>query len=285
MNLLSRAACIAGLVASTFGAANAATVVNDWYFNPNGTGLASATTIHEGLDFTGQGFIDITPTGGTSFSFTETAAFRVSTYDGLTALPTPNFITAYFVASGTGNFSGAFTFNGGGKLFFYSDAVDDLGSTNGVFGANNGTLIGTFDVLAGGGGLVDGSGNPTGNGQVSVNLKAAAGSLANGYWFDPSGQALNSTLAFAFTNANGIQSPSVTTVKELACEGAGYNEAGGFCPSGIYNAGGPANNRGDLFVGNNGQFKLAIPEPTSVALIGLALVAAGVSRRRAAVKA
>ena len=30
---------------------------------------------------------------------------------------------------------------------------------------------------------------------------------------------------------------------------------------------------------------LAIPEPTSVALIGLALVAAGVSRRRAAVKA
>jgi hypothetical protein len=70
-------------------------------------------------------------------------------------------------------------------------------------------------------------------------------------------------------------------VSEVACEFAGFTGPG--CNGGRY-----ANRpREYFFIGSNGQFKLAelneVPEPGTLALFGVALLAAGaVSRKRKA---
>ncbi|MGJ9420861.1 PEP-CTERM sorting domain-containing protein, partial [Massilia sp. CMS3.1] len=158
------------------------------------------------------------------------------------------------------------------------DTNNQYASTEGFYGANLGNEIATFTVMAGGGGLVDASGSPTTNGQVTVFAKADAGTLDAGYFFRENGDdlSLESVMAFAFTNANTVGAPDDLQVSEIACEFAGYKGAG--CNGTDY-----ANGPGNIFLGNNGQFKLAeVPEPGSLALFGIAMLGAGfVSRKRA----
>jgi hypothetical protein len=186
-------------------------------------------------------------------------------------------ISATLEAVGTGSFGGSFSFTSGTIKMYQNPTNGQYGSTLGYYGANLGNLIATFSVLAGGGGKVDGKGNPTDNGQVSVFAQALPGQLAAGYFFDNNGvdmSTLKST-AFAFTNANTVGSPTARLVKEVACQFSGYTGPG--CGTGKY-----ANVAGDhFFVGNNGQFKFAdVPEPGSVALFGIALFGIGALRRR-----
>jgi len=290
MKLLKKLACAAA-VAMSMGAAQAAPVLNDWVFNPTGDGYESGQVINEYLDVNGNAFINLTPTGRTSFTFTEHAVFNISqadsngllfplTYDG-------GNISAVFEATGTGNFSGAFTFTGGTIRMYQNPTNGQYGSTNGVYGANLGNLIASFDVLAGGGGLVDASGSPTTNGQVSVFARAEAGALAPGYFFLDGGEDLSESavLAFAFTNANTVGEPPSRLVDEVACEYAGFTGPG--CDGTEY-----ANAPGDyFFLSTNGQFKLnevqggEVPKPGSLALFGIAMLGAGIAVRRRAGKA
>lgn len=288
MKFLKKLACAAA-VAMSMGAAQAAPVLNDWVFNPVGGGFESGQEVNEYLDVNGNAFIRLTPTGDTSFSFTEHAVFNISQADSNGLLfpisyPGGN-ITAVFEASGTGNFSGSFTFTGGTIRMYQNPTNGQYGGTEGVYGANLGNLIASFDVLAGGGGLVDASGSPTTNGQVSVFARASAGSLAEGYFFrgDGSDMSAESILAFAFTNANTVGDPTSRLVDEVACEYSGFTGPG--CNGSPY-----ANAPGEyFFISSNGQLKLSqdeseVPEPGSLALFGIAMLGAGVVARKRAVK-
>ena len=285
MKFMKKLACAAAVAMTMAGGANAATVLNDWVFNPNGGGYSAGQQVNEYLDVNGNAFIQINPTGGTSFSFTEHAVFNIVQADSNGNLFPVNYpggnITATFEATGSGNFSGAFTFAGGTIRMYQNPNNNEYGTTAGYYGANLGNQIAEFTVMAGGGGMVDASGSPTNNGQVTVFAKAEAGSLDSGYFFRENGQDLSteSIMAFAFTNANTIADPTETLVDEVACQYAGFTGAG--C-----NGEGYANAPGYFFVGNNGQFKLAeVPEPGSLALFGIAMLGAGVVSRKRAKKA
>ena len=283
MKFLKKLACAAAVAVSFAGAANAEVVLNDWVFNPAGTGFTNGQVVNEYLDVNGNAFIQLTPTGANSFSFTEHAVFNIVQADSNGQLFPVNFpggnITATFEAAGTGTFGGAFSFSSGTIRLYQNPANGQYGSTTGFYGANLGNEIAMFNVLAGGGGNVDASGSPTNNGQVTVLAKAEAGDLDPGYFFRANGDdlSMDAILAFAFTNANTVGEPTSRLVDEVACQYAGFTAACG---------GNFSNSPRAFFVSNNGQFKLAeVPEPGSLAPFGIALLGAGVVSRKRAKKA
>ena len=284
MKFLKKLACATAVAMSLAGGANAATVLNDWVFNPTGGGFASGQQVNEYLDVNGNAFIQLNPTGGTSFSFTEHGVFNIVQADSNGKLFPVSYpggnITATLEASGTGNFSGAFTFSGGTIRMYQNPNNNEYATSAGIYGADLGNQIAEFTVMAGGGGMVDASGSPINNGQVTVMARAEAGSLDAGYFFRENGQDLSTEaiMAFAFTNANTVANPTSLLVDEVACQFAGYTGPG--CGSGTY-----ANGPRQFFVSNNGQFKLTeVPEPGSLALFGIAMLGAGVVARKRAAK-
>jgi hypothetical protein len=268
------------------GIGNASAYFTNWYFNPNGTGFAGATQIGEWLDTTGLTYID---NNFVTNTFQEWGTFVTNTHDGYASYPGgSNEITGVFnnatgilPPGGVGSFS--FT---SGTLSIYSDASFDYGNDditgtpptnpdNAFFGADNGTWIGTFNLVSGGGNLL----SYVPNGTITVSFVAQ--NLASGYWFDPAGNDLSQwtitsgtspilTIALGTTNAsiiNGIPT--------------GFGDEVGYYIGGIYGVPAQSNPYDEFYVSNNGQFRVGItPEPSAILLLGMSLLGFGIIRRK-----
>ncbi|MBK1679270.1 PEP-CTERM sorting domain-containing protein [Rhodocyclus tenuis] len=271
------AAVVAGLTAST--AANA--VLTNWYLDQDGAGAGSATNIISFLDITGGALISITPTPTTgnpaAFSFTEWGGvtskshdFGIDYADNQTAQ-----LSSLFKATGNGTFGGSASFSGG-ILELYSLGLGAWGTAAGTFGVT-GTPIATFEIT-GGGLQVNPDGTPIANGQVQIVAKAT--SMTAGYFFEDAAKTkdLSSLVSapdgllfgFATTNANYIPNGQLNPI--LASELLDYSGI----PGGVVND--PT--AGRFYVSNNGQYRLEVPEPSTLALAGLALVGLAARRRK-----
>src|SRR5688572_26894892 len=145
MKFMKKLACAAAVAMTMAGGANAATVLNDWVFNPTGGGFSGGQQVNEYLDVNGNAFIQINPTGGSSFSFKENAVFNIGQADSNGQFFPVNFpggnITATFEATGTGTFSGGFSFSGGTIRMYQNPTAGQYGTTAGTYGADLGNQI------------------------------------------------------------------------------------------------------------------------------------------------
>lgn len=214
--------CLAALTIS----ASPAHALNSWYFNPTGGGADGAIEM-ETLYLGGNGFIQNSVVWNPfvsllpSLAFTEHGAYQVL------GLGDAFELTATYELSGGISLSGSTV--SGGLISLYVDDTPDFGSTNGMFGADDGVMIAQFEVV---GGAV----NPFPP-SASVAASAIDGSVMAGFFFDAFGNDL-STADDLFLNVAAsaeVFDPSGTNVvSEIVCDYAGFTGAG--CNGSAYRA-------------------------------------------------
>ena len=270
---------IAALAGAFVSAPAQAGTIYDWYFQPDGT-AATSTQINEIFDIVGPSYVSTTvPDGGGNFSFNEWGAVKVAGHDGFVPLGGgfSGQITSLFTTSGVATLGGGISYQGG-RIDIWSNPTDVFATNTGTYGADQGTLIGTFMPVSGSGLIL-----PTGIPNGMQTISAEATFLAPGYWIGPDGTTDLSTqvggspmlFGFATTNASVLNNPTDLMKSALAADWAGETWTG--CLPG---QAAPCDGTGKFIISNNGQYRLSVPEPGTLALFGLSVMLLGAFARR-----
>ena len=256
--------------------------LNNWYFDFDGNGnLAdNSEMVAEYFDITSSSYIDTTITGNNNFTFVNSGVVFAGAHDSSAGnAGQPGYeLTGIYKFEGNGNFGGNINFTTGNFDLYVGSSLDgtkDYATTAGVYGANNGVKVASFNVTSGGG-AIDGQAVP--NGALTINYKAT--DIKKGYFFLPDGSTDMSTLVgatFSFvlssttTNASWTENPTSIIVSEL-----GDPNMGDYTP--VYDNDGNLIDPGneppvDFFLSSNGQFRMnAVPIPSALLLLGSGLV-------------
>lgn len=241
-----------------------------WQINTTGQGAGGAMSVSS-INVGGVGFLQTVPTSQSGdFLFIENGAYQLTQPDG-----TPfgaQDITVTYAIGGSGNFYNpmALSFTSG-TIQLFADANFDFGTSAGNYGADNGTMIGSFSVFSGG---ID----PT-TSQVDIKASVNPGTLVSGYLFDAAGNDLsNAANVVLDLNVFNLETPpSDLLISEIVCGLANYGSAD--CLTTPF-----VNTWLDYTVADGGSVSLsAVPEPASLALllVGLGLIPLGSQRRKA----
>lgn len=258
MKLLKKTLAAIATVGTLTAAGSANAYLTNWYLDADGAGPNAAVQVSEYVDLNGYAYIQNTFSSATQFTFNEVGSYLSTLVDSNTALPT--MLTSSFVGSGVGNTTSGISFTPGGTLTVKSGA----------------TTIGLFSLVAGGAAL---NNAVVPNGFVSLAFEATY--LANGYFFTDAGmtddlanRVAGGSLVFGFTSTNAslLSHWNGTTDSTLTNL---WNA--NFTPT-ISNI--ASNGSTELVLSNNGQYRMQVPEPASLALVGISLLGIGALRRR-----
>jgi hypothetical protein len=269
MSLLSRTAVRLGATTLLLAGASQAHALSGWYFNPTGGGFADAAAM-SAFDVGGYGFIE------QSLSWSGIQFEEHGAYQWQPATTQAADITVTYEIAGTIGLGGtSFTSS---LISLYSDTQFDFGSTNGIFGADNGQLIAQFEVDAGSLSLI-----PLG---ASLQASLVGGSMASGYFFDAQGNDLAGASGIGLELAVASQfiyPRGGNIVPEIACEYAGFTGYGcngqRYWPSFVLAYATVQDAGVARLTYNEGVPVVAVPEPASALMMLAGLLGIGFMRR------
>ncbi len=266
----------------------------NWGFNYQGTGIGGAVMPIDEMTYLGVSYVDTNPTvvgspaivnnGDTFHDYGRLGAtgFQNDSFPipaGTSGLGVNYEITAVFT-DWTGTFGSTvgnntpYSFNAGGTLDLYVGTSLNYGS---FATATDGTKVMTLTILNGEGNI--NFGNPGGV-DGNINILFEVTDVAQGYWFldtDGDGTADTDiydllmvdkvTVGLTDSNANIFTPTNATVADFVGTTGHGIPDSAG-----------------DIYVLNDGSYEMAttIPEPGTLALLGLGLAGLGLSVRRKA---